>query len=225
MQVTKKDYVFSSKPKQIAEAALKVSTNVFGNLEKVRLIVMSDMKLPFTIAENFKAKALKNIDVSGNSFKDEHYLKNNNIIESEVSVDLLKNYDILMIGFKSQSKIIDKLFVKKLLKIRKQKPIFFIDCGVPGSINVDVGKIANCFLFDLNDLEQLYSSWIQNKAIDDTSTDIIYDLELKKLLEVFFRKLNFNLEQKTIFEKRVNNLLQSKDNDVKVMLKNFFKIF
>ena len=208
--MTKRDNVFSSKPKQIAQAAIKVSTNVFGDLEKIKLIVMSDMKLPFTIAENF--------------IKDENYLKNKSFTESDVSIDLLKSYDVLMIGFKNQSKIIDKLFVRKLLKIRKQKPIFFIDCGIPGSIYLNVGKIANCFLFDLNDLEQLYSSWIQNNVIDDNSTDIIYDLELKKLLEVFFKKLNFNLEQKTIFEKRINNLLKSNDNDLKILLKKFFKI-
>ena len=222
--MTKRDNVFSSKPKQIAQAAIKVSTNVFGDLEKIKLIVMSDMKLPFTIAENFKSQVIKNYDVSDNFFKDENYLKNKNFNESDVSIDLLKSYDVLMIGFKNRSKIIDKLFVRKLLKIRKQKPIFFIDCGIPGSIYLNVGKIANCFLFDLNDLEQLYSSWIQNNVIDDNSTDIIYDLELKKLLEVFFKKLNFNLEQKTIFEKRINNLLKSNDNDLKILLKKFFKI-
>ncbi|MFL2660843.1 MAG: hypothetical protein ACJ0G4_02725 [Alphaproteobacteria bacterium] len=222
--MTKRDNVFSSKPKQIAQAAIKVSTNVFGDLEKIKLIVMSDMKLPFTIAENFKSHVIKNYDVSDNFFKDENYLKNKSFTESDVSIDLLKSYDVLMIGFKNQSKIIDKLFVRKLLKIRKQKPIFFIDCGIPGSIYLNVGKIANCFLFDLNDLEQLYSSWIQNNVIDDNSTDIIYDLELKKLLEVFFKKLNFNLEQKTIFEKRINNLLKSNDNDLKILLKKFFKI-
>ncbi len=221
----KKDKLFSSKPKQIAQAAIKVSNNVFGDLEKIKLVVMSDMKLPLTIAENFKSQVFKNSDNSEDSFKNKNYLKINNCTKSNISKDILKDYDILMIGFKSQSKIIDKLFVKKLLKKRKQKPIFFIDCGIPGSINIDVGKIPNCFLFDLNDLEQLYSSWIQNSAIDSNSTDIIYDLEFKKLLEVFFKKFNFNLDQKTIFEKRVNNLLRSKDDDLKLMLKNFFKKF
>lgn len=223
--MTKKDYLFSSKPKQIAQAAIKVSNNVFGNLEKIKLIVMSDMKLPLTIAENFKSQVFKNSDASDDSFKNKNYLKINNYAKLNTSNDFLKDYDILMIGFKSQSKIINKLFVEKLLKKRKQKPIFFIDCGVPGSIDIDVGKIPNCFLFDLNDLEQLYSSWIQNNVIDSNSTDIIYDLEFKKQLEVFFKKFNFNLEQKTIFEKRVNNLLRSKDYDLKIILKNFFKIF
>ena len=153
--MTKKDYLFSSKPKQIAQAAIKVSNNVFGNLEKIKLIVMSDMKLPLTIAENFKSQVFKNSDASDDSFKNKNYLKINNYAKLNTSNDFLKDYDILMIGFKSQSKIINKLFVEKLLKKRKQKPIFFIDCGVPGSIDVDVGKIPNCFLFDLNDLEQL----------------------------------------------------------------------
>ena len=37
-----------------------------------------------------------------------------------------------MIGYKTQSKIIDKILVKILNK-RKQKPILFVDCGIPGT--------------------------------------------------------------------------------------------
>ena len=114
-----------------------------------------------------------------------------------------------MIGYKNQLKLIDKHLVKKILYMRKQKPLFFIDCGIPGNININVGKIPNCFLFDLNDLEQLYSSWIQNNSIYEDTNRELYDIELKSLIDSF-DKLNLNLEQKLIFEKRINSLIQEK---------------
>ena len=58
-----KDNTFSSKPKQIAQAAKQVLVKVFGNLNKISLIVISDMSLPLNIAENFKNSGLKSYQV------------------------------------------------------------------------------------------------------------------------------------------------------------------
>ena len=130
-----------------------------------------------------------------------------------------------MIGYKTQSKIIDKILVKKILNKRKQKPILFVDCGIPGNIKTDIGQIPNCFLFDLNDLEQLYSSWIQNNITNEDGNNELFDIELKTLLDSFFRKLKFNLEQKMIFENKVNSLVKAKGKEIKFILKKFLKSF
>ena len=42
-------------------------------------------------------------------------------------------------------------------KYRKQKPIFFVDVGLPGNVDTEISKISNCYLFDLNDLEQFFT--------------------------------------------------------------------
>ena len=109
--------------------------------------------------------------------------------------------------------------------MRKQKPLFFVDCGIPGNININVRQIPNCFLFDLNDLEQLYSSWIQNNSIYEDTNRELYDVELKSLIDSFFDKLNLNLEQKLIFEKRINSLLKKNNNEIKYSLMKFLKTF
>lgn len=220
-----KDNSFSSKPKQIAQAAKQVLTKVFGNLNKINLIVISDMSLTLNIGENFKHSGLKRYYVLEDSL--DKFLKNdqNNKINFEKLLNILKDYEMIMIGFKNQTKIIDKDLVKEILKIRKQKPIFFIDCGIPGNISMDVGMIDNCFLFDLNDLEQLYSSWIENNPTNEDTNNELYDLELKNLLEIFFKRLDLNLNQKMIFEQKINSLLNSSGNEIKLNLKKLLRAF
>ncbi len=220
-----KDNSFSSKPKQIAQAAKQVLTKVFGNLNKINLIVISDMNLTLNIGENFKHSGLKRYYVLEDSL--DKFLKSdqNNKINFEKLLNILKDYEMIMIGFKNQTKIIDKDLVKEILKIRKQKPIFFIDCGIPGNISMDVGMIDNCFLFDLNDLEQLYSSWIENNPTNEDTNNELYDLELKNLLEIFFKSLDLNLNQKMIFEQKINSLLNSSENEIKLNLKKLLRAF
>ena len=220
-----KNNLFSSKPKQIAQAAIKIILKVYGDLNSVNFLVISDMKLPIDIAQNFENIGLnKYLILQDPLEKIFNQKKEKNDIEENL-INKLKIFDLIMIGYKTQSKIIDKILVKKILNRRKQKPILFVDCGIPGNIKTDIGQIPNCFLFDLNDLEQLYSSWIQNNIINEDSNNELFDIELKTSLDSFFRKLNLNLEQKMIFENKVNSLVKAKDKEIKFILKKFLKSF
>ena len=220
-----KNNLFSSKPKQIAQAAIQILLKVYGDLNSVNFLVISDMKLPIDIAQNFENIGLNKYLIFQDPLeKIFNQKKENNDIDEDL-IDKLKTFDLIMIGYKTQTKIIDKILVKKILNRRKQKPILFVDCGIPGNVKTDIGQIPNCFLFDLNDLEQLYSSWIQNNIINEDSNNELFDIELKNSLDSFFRKLNLNLEQKMIFENKVNSLVKAKDKEIKFILKKFLKSF
>ena len=220
-----KNNLFSSKPKQIAQAAIQILLKVYGDLNSVNFLVISDMKLPIDIAQNFENIGLNKYLILQDSLEKIFKQKKENVNIDENLINKLKTFDLIMIGYKTQSKIIDKILVKKILNKRKQKPILFVDCGIPGNIKTDIGQIPNCFLFDLNDLEQLYSSWIQNNIINEDSNNELFDIELKTSLDSFFRKLNLNLEQKMIFENKVNSLVKAKDKEIKFILKKFLKSF
>ena len=220
-----KNNLFSSKPKQIAQAAIQILLKVYGDLNSVNFLVISDMKLPIDIAQNFENIGLKKYLIFQDPLeKIFNQKKENNNIDENL-INKLKTFDLIMIGYKTQSKIIDKILVKKILNKRKQKPVLFVDCGIPGNIKTDIGQIPNCFLFDLNDLEQLYSSWIQNHLTNEDGNNELFDIELKTSLDSFFRKLKFNLEQKMIFENKVNSLVKAKGKEIKFILKKFLKLF
>ena len=220
-----KNNIFSSKPKQIAQAAIQILLKVYGDLNSVNFLVLSDMELPIDIAQNFENIGLNKYQVFQESLDKIFDQKKEDINKDENFINKLKLFDLIMIGYKRHSKIIDKTLVKKILNKRKQKPILFVDCGIPGNIKTDIGQVPNCFLFDLNDLEQLYSSWIQNNITNEDSHNELFDIELKISLDSFFRKLKFSLEQKMIFEKKVNLLVKAKGKEIKFILKKFLKVF
>ena len=220
-----KNNLFSSKPKQIAQAAIQILLKVYGDLNSVNFLVISDMKLPIDIAQNFENIGLNKYLIFQDPLeKIFNQKKEDNNIDEKL-INKLKTFDLIMIGYKTQLKIIDKVLVKKILNKRKQKPILFVDCGIPGNIKTDIGQIPNCFLFDLNDLEQLYSSWIQNNVTNEGSNNELFDIEIKTSLDSFYNKLKFNLEQKMIFENKINSLVKAKDKEIKFILKKFLKSF
>lgn len=57
---SKQNY-FSSKPKQITQAAINVSGRVFGNLENVSIVTINNSDIAQAIFNNFKKKKDKKI--------------------------------------------------------------------------------------------------------------------------------------------------------------------
>ena len=53
----------------------------------------------------------------------------------------------ILIGFNDGLKVISKEMTVQFLKYRKQKPIFFVDVGLPGNVDTEISKISNLLSF------------------------------------------------------------------------------
>ena len=219
-----KDF-FSSKPKQIAKAIVKISQQIFGDIDNVEVAIIGDEEMVEVISENLKKFPFKKFiffDKPIGEFFDEKIKK---IIDEVKFLDDYKTSDIFFIGFKKGEKVFSKDLIKKLLIIRRQKPIFLIEGALPGNIDPSVSKLSNLFLFDLNDLEQFFTFINQDKIIEKQSF-LIEDIEKNENLNSFFNKLNLNLMQKKIFFDNLNSfLLKEGDVNFKKKIYNFFESF
>ena len=216
---------FSSKPKQIAKAIVKISHQIFGKISNVEVAIIGDEEMVEDISENLKKFSFKNFNYLNkpiHDFFDEELKK---IINEVKFLNDYKKSDIFLIGFRKGKKVFSKEIIKKLLTMRRQKPIFFIEGAIPGNIDQSVSKLSNLFLFDLNDLEQFFSFFNQNK-ISEKQNILLDEIEKNENLNSFFKKLNFNLSQKQIFFDNLNAfLLREGDINFKKKIYNFFESF
>ena len=111
------------------------------------------------------------------------------------------------------------------MKKRKQKPLFLIDTNIPGNIDSDISKIDNCFLYDLNDLEQFSNDSIKNIGITEVPENIgeIED-KIDKLIPSLSQALNLDSKQIYLLEEKINYFF--KRNSIiseKVYILNFLK--
>ena len=216
----KQDY-FSSKPKQITQAAIDVTGRVFGDLKNVSVVTINNTEIAQTIFNNFKKKNIGKSSRINNSDKNLFNAINNNNFHEIIKE--IKDYDILIFGFSGNFRILDKTVISSVLKLRKQKPLIIIDCGIPGNIDTKARSITNCFLFDLNDLEQIYSQDL--KYIIDSQNQIDSNNGLDIILQDFYNSLDFNSFQKATFEKRIRKFLNTDDLKIYDTIKAFLRIF
>ncbi len=217
---SKQNY-FSSKPKQITQAAINVSGRVFGDLKNVSIVTINNSDIAQAIFNNFEKKKIKKSSQIKNS--DEQFFDAINKNNTLQIIREIKDYDILIFGFSGNFRILDKKIISSLLKIRKQKPLIIIDCGIPGNVDTKARTITNCFLFDLNDLEQIYSQDLEYFIANQNRIDNHNDLDI--ILQDLYNFLNFNSSQKVIFEKKIRKFLDTNDFKLYDTIKTFLRIF
>ena len=102
---SKQNY-FSSKPKQITQAAINVCGRVFGDLENVSIVTINNSDIAQTIFNNFKKKKIKKSSQIKNADKQFFDAVNKN--NSVQIIKEIKDYDILIFGFSGNFRILDK---------------------------------------------------------------------------------------------------------------------
>ena len=189
----------SSKPEQISKSAKLICEKIFnGNVKKIAVIgknqFTNSLKETFNRTESYQLSK-PNSDFFESRSEEEF---------NEKIIQILCGYDVIIIGKKSK-KLIKKKTVLSALKLRKQKPILIIDVNIPSNAEPDIINIDNCFLFDLNDLEQFFS----NKILDSIkkTTDLSEDFyETVERLELFLKtEINYDINQIYYLEDKVKS--------------------
>lgn len=217
--------VFSSKPQQIAQAIVRVSSQIFGKTNNINCIVLGDQSIVISIGQNLKKFNFKNFSLNKQSLLKFFDGNCETLIEGSELPKKLCKIDVFLIGFNKASKIISISLIKKILNFRKQKPLFLIEGGVPGNIDPCVSKLSNLFLYDLNDLEQFFSI-TQKNSLKDGEDFFIEDLDVNENLNSFVNGLNLNSNQKKVFFSKFKFFLdKNTDIEFKKKLFNFFEIF
>ena len=210
------DFLFSSKPEQIAQSALEIAKRIFGDVRFQKILLVGKNEISGTILKNFR-----NANIISESSLLNKKQKNNFLNNLKY---YFKSFDIIITSFKSDRILIKKEQIIEGLKYRKQKPIFLIDSNIPGNIELDSGSIDNCFLFDLNDLEQFNQrespEFLNNNLY---SNDEFFD-NLDKVMPEISRLFNLKPEKMIFLEKKINEYVKlEKSKSKEIELYNFFK--
>jgi glutamyl-tRNA reductase len=92
--------------------------------------------------------------------------------------DYLAEADIIICSTAADHYVITEPMAREALSRRRNRPSFFIDISVPRNIDPAVGKIANVFVFDIDDLESVISSNIREREREAERAELIVESEI-----------------------------------------------
>jgi len=235
----------------ISFAAVELGKKIFGDLEGKKVLLIGAGEMAELAATYLVHNRVYKIKVANRTFRRAVEVADQfhgETISFEEISDQLLHIDIVITSTASPEPIISSNQVKKAMKGRKNRPLFFIDIAVPRNVEPRVNEIENAFLYTIDDLKGIiefnlskrkdeavkaermvdeevikFSEWL--KALDVVPTIVALKEKCKKIRQLELKKTLSNLgnltpEQRKSVEKLALSITKKVLNDPIVFLKS-----
>ncbi len=99
--------------------------------------------------------------------------------------DYLPQADIIISSTASPRPVIHTEHIKHAVKARRGNPMLLIDIAVPRDIDPEIAKIDNVYLYNIDDLQTVVNSNIDDREKELGKCQVIIDIEVEKFMAWF----------------------------------------
>ncbi len=142
----------------MAAAAVRLASQIFEDLNKVKVLFVGAGEMIELVATHFEAKGPKAIALANRTLERGERLASRFGGEALRLSDIparLHEFDAVISCTASTLPIIGLGAVERALKARKHRPMFMVDLAVPRDIEPEVAELADVYLYTVDDLSTL----------------------------------------------------------------------
>jgi glutamyl-tRNA reductase len=176
----------------VSSVAVELAKKIFGTLEKKTVFLIGAGEMCELAARHLVSAGIERILVSNRTHERGVALAlefRGEAIPFEEIGQGLKKTDIVISATNSPHYLIGHDRITKVMKDRKQKPIFFIDIADPRDIEPKVGDIENVYLYNIDDLQKVTSENIRDREKEAQKAETIVQDEVAKFVS-WYRSLD-----------------------------------
>jgi len=181
-------------PVSISGMAVELARKIFGDLGRRQILVIGAGEMCEIALKHFKKGGLQEIFVTNRTLAKAQRLAEEIIGSAypfeEIS-ELLLKADMVLSSTGADEPIIDKAMVTHAMKLRKNRPLFFIDIAIPRDIEPTVNDIENVYLYDIDDLKGLAQAHLLNRMQESQKAHTIVDEEVERF-GLWLKQLEMN---------------------------------
>lgn len=142
----------------ISYAAVELAKKIFGNLDDKHVLLIGAGEMAELAAEHLLSQKVASVVVANRTLARAVDLakryKGTAVALAEI-VDQLARADIIISSTGATDIILHKEDVKPVMKIRRNRPLFFIDIAVPRDLDPALNELDNVYLYDIDDLSSV----------------------------------------------------------------------
>ncbi len=150
----------------ISYAAVELAKKIFGSLDGKSVLLIGAGEMAELAVEHLAGNRVGSIHVANRTFERAVELAgkyNGRAVSFEEIPDILSFVDIVVSSTGAPGFIISREQVRRSMRGRRNNPIFFIDIAVPRDIDPDVNRVANAYVYDIDDLKSVVDENISQR--------------------------------------------------------------
>ena len=167
----------------IASVAVELAKKIFGSLNGKSVYLVGAGKMSELAARHLLAHGATSIFVANRTYDRAIRLAqkfDGQAIEFSRLYDSCERADIVITSTGSPKFIFRPEHGEKLMALRRNRPMFFIDIAVPRDVDPALNKLDGIFVYDIDDLQQAVSSHVADRKKEADKAEAIVDGEVEK---------------------------------------------
>jgi glutamyl-tRNA reductase len=162
----------------ISYAAVELGRKIFGSLEGRTVLLVGAGEMAELAVEHLIRHRTGELHVANRTFEKGVELAkkfSGKPIRFEEIADCLQFADIIISSTGSPGFVISRDQVKGVIRIRRNRPIFFIDIAVPRDIDPEINRLTNSYVYDIDDLQGVIDENIEDRQRESIKAERIVD--------------------------------------------------
>ena len=159
---------FSVAAVSVAFAACTLARQIFESLSTVTVLLVGAGETIELVARHLREHKVQKMIIANRTRERAQILADEvgaEVIALSEIDERLREADIIISSTASPLPIIGKGMVERALKSRRNQPMLLVDIAVPRDVEPEVGKLANAYLYSVDDLQSIIShNLAQRKA-------------------------------------------------------------
>ncbi len=164
----------------ISSVAVELARAIFGDLTDHSVLLVGAGEMAEAAAKSL-GKSARSMRVCNRSFEKAVALATTfgggaaplDALEQELLLA-----DVVVTSTGSRNFVVTRDMVKRAMKARKGRTLFFVDIAVPRNVDPDVHKIDNVYVYNVDDLERHVSEGMKSRTGEVAKAEAIVDEEL-----------------------------------------------
>ena len=166
----------------ISFAAVELARKIFGDLTGKSVMLAGAGEMAELAAKHLVNNGVKTVMVANRTFERAVELAKDFDgvpVHYESLVSEMVNADILIASTGAPHYILTGQDMAKVIKARKNRPVFLIDIAVPRNLDPEINKIDNVYLYDIDDLQNVVESNIKDRQKEAELASEIIEEEIE----------------------------------------------
>ena len=169
----------------VSYAAVELARKIFGSLKGHSVLIVGSGKMGELAAKHLQRSGARRIFVTNRTWERAEKMAtlfNGTAVEYSRFSSLLPDIDIVIASSGAPNYILGREEMQRVSAARKTKPVYLIDLAVPRNIDPAVNKIDGVFLYDIDDLEGVVNSNIEERGKQAELAEAIVTEEVERMM-------------------------------------------
>jgi glutamyl-tRNA reductase len=158
-------------PASVSAAAAALAEQVFGSLDGRSILLLGAGKVSEQAARNLRSRGA------------EITLVANSKTERERIHEQLAAVDVVIASTNAQGLVLEAATVADAVRSRRGRRLLLVDLAVPRDLDPAIGELDGCYLYDIDDLEQIVAETLSLRRREAELAEAIVAAEAEKFHE------------------------------------------